>query len=100
MGDWVAALDGGGTKTAVAVASHRGEVALLPEGPGCNPQDGPGWDGVLHTALDRAKRGRALAAAVLGIPGRGEVAAHDAAVDALLAARLACPHEAVNDVAL
>ncbi len=100
-GAWVAALDGGGTKTALALASREGEVLVLPEGAGCNPQDGPGWDGVLAAMLGEAARAEGgLAAAALGIPGRGEVPAHDAAVDALLAGLLTCPHEAMNDVAL
>lgn len=100
-GAWVAALDGGGTKTALALASPAGEVLVLPEGAGCNPQDGPGWDGVLSTVLARAVGvDGGLAAAALGIPGRGEVPSHDAAVDALLARLLSCPHEAMNDVAL
>lgn len=100
-GAWALALDGGGTKTAAALASREGEVAILPEGAGCNPQDGPGWDGVLTDLLGRAAlAGGGLAAAVLGIPGRGEVPPHDAAVDALLARLLPCPREAMNDVAL
>ncbi len=100
-GAWVAALDGGGTKTALALASRAGEVLLLPEGAGCNPQDGPGWDAVLSAALTRAAGAEGgLAAAALGIPGRGEVPAHDAAVDALLARLVPVPFEAMNDVAL
>lgn len=100
-GTWVAALDGGGTKTALALASRAGEVLLLPEAAGCNPQDGPGWDAVLSAALARAAQAEGgLAAAVLGIPGRGEVPAHDTAVDALLARLLPVHFEAMNDVAL
>jgi N-acetylglucosamine kinase-like BadF-type ATPase len=100
-GAWVAALDGGGTKTALALASRAGEVLVLPQGAGCNPQDGPGWDEVLSDLLGRAARAEGgLAAAALGIPGRGEVPAHDAAVDALLARLLPMPFEAMNDVAL
>lgn len=98
---WVAALDGGGTKTALAMASREGEVLVLPEGAGCNPQDGPEWEGVLASMLSRAARAEGgLAAAALGIPGRDEVPAHDAAVDALLGQLLSCPREAMNDVAL
>ena len=100
-GDWVLALDGGGTKTATALASRDAEVRVLPEAPGCNPQDGPGWEAVLAGCLARASEAPGgLAAAALGIPGRGEVPSHDAGVDALLAGALACPFEAMNDVAL
>lgn len=97
----MAALDGGGTKTALALASRRGEVKLLPEGPGCNPQDGGAWEAVLASLLGWAGEAPGgLAAAALGLPGRGEVPIHDAAADALLARVLPCPFEAMNDVAL
>lgn len=100
-GPWVVALDGGGTKTALALASRQGEVVLLPEGPGCNPQDGGPWETTLTDLLGRATRAEGgLVAAVLGVPGRGEVPVHDEAVDALLARLLPCPFEAMNDVAL
>ena len=100
-GAWVAALDGGGTKTATALADRRGEVTILPEETGCNPQDGPGWDIVLNGALGRAVRTPGgLAAAVLGLPGHGEVPTHDAATLDLLRRLLRTPFEPMNDVAL
>lgn len=101
MGAWVAALDGGGTKTATVLADRRGAVSILPEGLGCNPQDGPGWDAVLRGALARILRSPGgLAGAVLGLPGFGEVPAHDGAVMALLRAHLRAPFEPMNDVVL
>lgn len=100
-GPWVAALDGGGTKTAVALANRDGEVLLLAEAAGCNPQDGPGWDPVLRDALGRAKATPGgLEAAVLGMPGYGEVPAQDQAALALLGDLLRIPFEVVNDVIL
>ncbi|TNC71821.1 BadF/BadG/BcrA/BcrD ATPase family protein [Rubellimicrobium roseum] len=100
-GTWVAALDGGGTKTAVALADRRGEVLRRPSGAGCNPQDGSGWDGVLRTAVtDALDAPGGLAAMMLGLPGHGEVPAHDAATLALLRDLLPVPFEPVNDVAL
>lgn len=94
----VAAIDGGGTKTAGAMADRRGAVTILPPLPGSSPQDGPGWEAVWSEALSRVARG--AEAVVLGVAGRDEVPAHDRAVDALVASRLACPWEAINDVAL
>ncbi len=101
MESWVAAIDGGGTKTAAALADRRGGVSFLPEGAGCNPQDGPGWAEVLRGTLTRALHAPGgLAAAVLGLPGHGEVPAHDAEVLALLRDLLKIPFEPMNDVFL
>ena len=101
FGAWVAALDGGGTKTAAALADRRGEVTILPQAAGCNPQDGPGWDAVLREVLGAVLQARGgVAALVLGMPGHGEVPAQDAATDALLRDLLPIPFETINDVAL
>jgi N-acetylglucosamine kinase-like BadF-type ATPase len=92
----VAAVDGGGTKTAAAMACRTGRVTLLPPGPGCNPQDGPGWAATLDATL--AALGGPVAA-VVGLPGWGEVPEHDRAMAALVGARL--PGAAIlNDVEL
>ncbi|EYD78380.1 Putative N-acetylglucosamine kinase [Rubellimicrobium mesophilum DSM 19309] len=101
MASWVAAIDGGGTKTAAALAGRRGGVSFLPEGPGCNPQDGPGWAGVLRAILTRALQAPGgVDAVVLGLPGFGEVPVHDAAVLGLLGELLKVPFEPMNDVFL
>jgi glucosamine kinase len=94
--DLVAAVDGGGTKTAAALADRAGRVTILPPGRGCNPQDDPDWATVLGGVLGALGR---PVAAVLGLPGWGEVAAHDRAVAALVAAHLPGA-EIVNDVEL
>jgi N-acetylglucosamine kinase len=94
-------VDGGGTKTAAALADRRGEVLILPSAAGCNPQDGPGWDAVLREVLGRVLAAQGgVAAAVIGMPGHGEVPAHDAEAAALLRDLLPCPFEALNDVIL
>ena len=101
MGAWVAAVDGGGTKTAAALADPGGEVLILPLAAGCNPQDGPGWDAVLREVLGGVRGAPSgVAAAVLGLPGHGEVPAHDAEVLALVRELLPCPFETLNDVIL
>jgi glucosamine kinase len=94
--DVVAVVDGGGTKTAAALADREGRVTILPPGRGCNPQDDPDWAVVLGGVL--AALGRPVAA-VVGLPGWGEVAAHDRAMAALVAARLPGA-EVLNDVDL
>jgi glucosamine kinase len=98
MTDHVAAIDGGGTKTAAALADRRGNVTILPPRAGCNPQDGPGWDAVLTDVIGALRR-HPLAALTLGMPGWGEVAAHDTAVAAHVAG-LMDEVDILNDVAL
>lgn len=101
MGAWVAAVDGGGTKTAAALASERGGVLRLTDGAGSNPQDGGDWEGTLRQVLGRVlEEPGGVAAVVLGIGGYGEVPEADAAVTALLRDLLPTPWEAMNDVAL
>jgi N-acetylglucosamine kinase-like BadF-type ATPase len=81
----VAAVDGGGTKTAAALADREGRVTLLPVGGGCNPQDNPAWAEALGPVL--AALGTPVAA-VVGLPGWGEVPALDRVVGDFVAARL------------
>ena len=101
MASWVAAIDGGGTKTAAALADRRGGVSFLPEAPGCNPQDGPDWARVLRGTLTRALHTPGgVDAVVLGLPGFGEVPRHDAEVLTLLGDLLKVPFEPMNDVFL
>lgn len=75
MTEHVAALEGGGTKTQGAWATRAGEVGLTPRQKGCNPQDDADWARVLTTALQDFPSG--TVAGVLGLPGWGEVPAHD-----------------------
>ncbi len=82
---WVAAVDGGGTKTAAALADRTGRVTVLPSGVGCNPQDNPDWAEVLGGVL--GSLGQPVAA-VLGLPGWGEVPALDQDVGTFVEARL------------
>jgi N-acetylglucosamine kinase-like BadF-type ATPase len=75
--DVVAAVDGGGTKTAAAIADRDGWVTALSPGGGCNPQDNPDWEEALSAVLQRLGT---PVAAVVGLPGWGEVPAHDRAM--------------------
>jgi glucosamine kinase len=95
----VAALDGGGTKTQGAWATRGGAVGLTPRQKGCNPQDDATWAQELTAALRHFPPG--TRAAVLGLPGWGEVPAHDR--DMAEVARAALPEgelRLLNDVDL
>jgi glucosamine kinase len=99
MQDFVAAVDGGGTKTAIATADRDGTVTVLPQVAGCNPQDNPLWAENLTRALRQITASGQPEFAVLGLPGHGEVPDHDAAMERLVEGQL--NHALViNDVAL
>jgi glucosamine kinase len=101
MTELIAAIDGGGTKTAAALADRRGNIIALPSLAGCNPQDGDGWEVVLTAALGQVMaRARGLVRVTLGLPGFGEVPHHDAAMLALVGSVLSEGVEVMNDVAL
>ena len=70
MTDFVAAIDGGGSKTIGAFASRAGTVQLTSVCAGCNPQDNPDWRTGLVAVLAQLPR---FDRAVLGLPGYGEV---------------------------
>ncbi len=74
MTDYVASLDGGGTKTLGAFASQDGHVQFTTVTAGCNPQDNPQWRDGLSQVLAQFPP---VQHAVLGLPGYGEVAALD-----------------------
>ncbi|QQA44280.1 N-acetylglucosamine kinase [Pelagovum pacificum] len=93
---WCGVLDGGGTKTQVALAARDGKVRIGPVRAGCNAQDNPAWEGTLRAALaDLA----GAESAVLGLPGYGEVATLDTAADTVVA-QCRPGDLVVNDVAL
>lgn len=98
MGDLVAALDGGGTKTDLVWADAVGNLGHVHIERGCNPQDNRRWLDQVRAALDAMPApARHI---VLGIPGYAEVPALDRAV--LRAVARLCPGTAtvMNDVAL
>ena len=67
----VLGLDGGGTKTSVAVAERSGEVVTLRRGPGVDPTAGGPWERDLAALVDVGP----VDAAVLGLPYFSEVPA-------------------------
>lgn len=95
----VAAIDGGGTKTASAIADRQGRVTMLPELGGCNPQDNPGWADTLRSAIGAITAHGAPVFTIAGLPGFGEVPDHDRAMEALVTGHLPRA-EVINDVAM
>jgi N-acetylglucosamine kinase-like BadF-type ATPase len=96
----VLAIDGGGSKTLVAIADASGTVTRLAAGAGVNPMDNPQWRQNLAALLDGFAVDRAaLAAAVAALPSYGEVAAVSALQRAATAALLdPVSQRLVNDV--
>jgi len=97
----VLGLDGGGSKTLLAVARPNGEARLLARGGGINPLDSANWHDELAaifaaTAPELAN----VRQAVLGLPAYGEVAVVSAGQEAAVAALLPVPALIQNDVAV
>ncbi len=97
--DLVLGLDGGGTKTLVAVADRGGAVRLVRRGPTVDPFAVPDWAAVLATVLEPvAALAGGLRGAVLALPCHGEVDAVSERQRAEAARLLPGPHDVVNDV--
>jgi N-acetylglucosamine kinase-like BadF-type ATPase len=95
----VLGLDGGGSKTLLAVATLGGEARLLARGIGINPFDDPDWRDRLGTVLAAATPVLAgVRQAVLGLPGYGEVVEKSAGQEEAVAALLPMPALLQNDV--
>ena len=74
MTEFVAALDGGGTKTLGAYATRAGDVTYTRATSGCNAQDNAEWRIGLDAALAQFPQ---FSHATLGLPGYGEIASLD-----------------------
>jgi glucosamine kinase len=73
MPEWVLGLDGGGTKTAFALADQAGNVLGPFVGAGINPFDQPRWCSVLDTLLQQCPiKPEELVFSSFGLPGYGE----------------------------
>lgn len=91
----ILAIDGGGTKTALAVIDDQGKVLERVAGSGVNPFDQPRWESILHDLLGQLTQ--PYGAAALALPGYGEAAAVSATQEAF-AAGLDVPVQVLNDV--
>jgi glucosamine kinase len=79
MPEWVLGLDGGGTKTILALASKNGDVLGPFIGAGVNPFDQPHWRNELEMLLEKCPIKRdELAFSSFGLPGYGESASINA----------------------
>ncbi len=73
MPEWVLGLDGGGTKTAFALADQAGNVLGPIKGAGINPFDQPRWRAVLESLLRQCPiKPEELVFSSFGLPGYGE----------------------------
>jgi N-acetylglucosamine kinase-like BadF-type ATPase len=69
-------LDGGGSKTLAALADADGAIIGLARGAGINPMDNPDWRRQLEAVIAAVGADQAaIAAAAVGLPAYGEVAA-------------------------
>jgi glucosamine kinase len=101
MPEWILGLDGGGTKTLLAMANRSGTVLEVIAGAGINPFDNPAWETELAQILNRVSiTPDQLAFSSFGMPGYGESDTVSAAQ--LLAARgwAGTRCEVQNDVAV
>jgi glucosamine kinase len=97
--DLVLGLDGGGTKTLLAVADRDGAVHHLASHPTLDPFAVPDWPDRLAAAVAAVAPVRArLAGAVLGLPCHGEVAEVSARQSAVAHRVVPGPLEVINDV--
>ena len=91
----VLGLDGGGTKTVVAVAGPTGQVVAMTHGSGLDPTAGLDWEPRMVAML---RPFAPVAAAVLGLPYFSEVPAISARQTAVAQSVLGAGAEVVNDV--
>ncbi|GAB0117103.1 N-acetylglucosamine kinase [Acidisoma sp. 7E03] len=101
MSDLVMGLDGGGTKTELAVADREGRVLLHRIGAGIGPIETPGWPGVLaHLVQELGPLAGRLREAAFGMPSYGEIPEVSEAQRAAAAACGIAAHSVINDVHL
>ena len=93
----VLGLDGGGTKTAVAVADPTGRVLAVAQGGGLDPTAGAAWEARLIALVQPFG---AVQAAFLGLPYFSEVPAISARQTLVARSVLGHGAEVVNDVAV
>lgn len=99
-GPAILAIDGGGTKTLVALADRSGMILRLARGAGINPMDNPHWQAHYDAVLAPFREALpGIAGAVAALPAYGELAPLSRAQEEATAARLpgiAC--RVLNDV--
>lgn len=97
--DLVLGLDGGGSKTELAVADRRGRVVALERSAGLDPLAEPAWEGRLAALLGRvAPVLPRVRRAALALPAYGEAETVSRAQAEAAGRALASKHELLNDV--
>ncbi len=103
MGEWVAAIDGGGSKTLAGMADRAGNVHLLPPAKGCNLLDNPeGLDQLAKVLAPMAERDMApdttIVRGTFGLPGYREIATNDQRFERAISASVRFQTSLFNDV--
>jgi N-acetylglucosamine kinase-like BadF-type ATPase len=97
--DLVLGIDGGGSKTILAVLDRRGEIVSAARAGGTNPLDNPAWRRELDTVLQTAATMPAISAGAAALPAYGEVESISAAQQNAIADALGRrPQLVLNDV--
>lgn len=97
--DLVLGIDGGGSKTLVALVDRTGRVVRSARAGGTNPLDNPRWRTELEAALGAVVGTPGVVAAVAALPAFGEVAAiSEAQSEAIAHALGSRPQSILNDV--
>ncbi|MCX5477734.1 N-acetylglucosamine kinase [Kaistia geumhonensis] len=99
-GPLVLGIDGGGSKTLIALADREGTIVATSGGSGINPMDRPDWRAALDGMLaPYAARLSDIGAVVAGLPAYGELPPLSAEQEAAIAAFFGRkPQRVVNDV--
>lgn len=99
MNDLVLGIDGGGSKTILAVVDPAGRIIRSARTGGINPLDNSDWRGALETALAPIAKTPGLVAVAAALPAHGEVEAISAAQREVVASTLSGqPQQVLNDV--
>jgi glucosamine kinase len=99
MTDLVLGIDGGGTKTELALADREGRLVLHRVGAGIGPIETPDWPEVLAQLMRNAENfSPRIAYASFGMPSYGEIPAVAARQRQVAAALGPSPHCVLNDV--
>ena len=100
MSDLVLGVDGGGSKTLVALADRSGRVVRTARSGGTNPLDNPAWRTELLTAINAVVGTPNIVAAAAALPTYGEVEALSLAQTQAVASVLGDhrPQSILNDV--
>jgi len=98
-GATILGIDGGGSKTLVALADRSGEVLRMVRGKGVNPMDNPAWRANLQGSLESFVGEAGLLGVAAALPVFGEVASLSRAQEDTVSAVFGVvPQQVLNDV--